>query len=34
MRNGCHFSAEGVEAAAALWQKALEAKPAPEAGLP
>ncbi|MBB3193491.1 sialate O-acetylesterase [Roseateles terrae] len=30
MRNGCHFSAEGVEAAAALWQKALEAKPSPD----
>ncbi|WAC71173.1 hypothetical protein OU995_16390 [Roseateles sp. SL47] len=23
MRNGCHFTAEGVEAAAALWQQAL-----------
>lgn len=34
MRNGCHFSAEGVEAAAALWQQALEAKPAAEAGPP
>lgn len=27
MRNGCHFSAQGVEAAASLWQQALAMKP-------
>lgn len=27
LRNGCHFSAEGVQAAAALWQQALTLKP-------
>ncbi len=27
MRNGCHFSAEGVKAAAVLWRQALAMKP-------